>query len=155
MSEDFYQEVADKFIFKVKIGLLYTEKGVWVKTENNGCLIGVTDFLQRRSGDAVFVELPQKGKTVKRGEEISSLETIKAVVTIISPLAGVVEEVNQKLESQPELINDDPYDEGWIISVFPLHFEEDKRYLITAEEYLDLMRSEIKKEREKSTKKEV
>jgi glycine cleavage system H protein len=154
MSNDFYQEVADKFIFKVKKGLLYTENDVWIKIQDDGSLIGITDFLQRRGGDALFVELPQKGKTVKLGEEISSFETIKAIVSVTSPLDGAVAEVNSTLNDKPELINEDPYGEGWLVLVSPSHLEEDKQYLMTTEKYFELMKSKIKDEQRKS-KREV
>jgi len=154
MSDDFYQEVADKFIFSVKKGLLYTEDNVWIKIKNGESQFGITDFLQRQGGDVVFVELPKKGSIVKREEEISSFETIKAVVAIPSPFNGVIKEVNTILNDKPELINKDPYGEGWIASIAPSHFEEDKRYLITAEQYFELMRSKIEDEL-KSRKREA
>ena len=155
MTEDFYQEVVDKFIFKVKKDLLYTENDVWVKIRSDGSLIGITDFLQKRGGDAIFVELPQERKTVRRGDEISSLETIKAVVSVISPLDCVVAEVNPTLNDKPELINEDPYGDGWLVLVSPSHLEEDRQYLMTAEKYLELMKSKIEDERGKSGKEEV
>ncbi len=155
MNEDFYQEVVDKFIFKVKKNLLYTENDVWVKIQNDGCIIGVTDFLQKRGGDAVFVELPQKGKIVRRGDEISSFETIKAIISVVSPLEGVVEEVNSSLSDKPELINEDPYGEAWLIRVSPSSLEEDKGRLMTAEKYFELMKLKIKDEQEKGSKNEV
>jgi len=148
MSDDFYQEVADKFIFTVKKGLLYTENDVWTKIMDNEAQIGVTDFLQRRSGDVTFVELPKKGSIIKReGEEIFSYETIKAIVSIASPFDGVITEVNTMLKDKPELINEDPYGEGWIATISPSHLEEDKRYLMTAEKYFELMKSKIKDEK--------
>ena len=154
MSDDFYQEVADKFIFSVKKGLLYTENDVWTKIKDGEAQFGVTDFLQRRGGDVVFVELPKKGSTVRRGEEISSFETIKAVVSIASPFDGVITEVHTILNDEPELINEDPYGEGWLALISPSHLEEDKRYLMTAEKYFELMKSKIKDEL-KSSKREV
>jgi len=150
MSEDFYEEAADKFIFNVKKGLFYTESDVWIKIQDNGSLIGVTDFLQKRGGDVVFVELPQKGKTVKRGDELFSFETIKAIIPVNSPFDGVVAEVNSKLNDKPELINADPYGEGWLVVVSPSHLEEDRQYLMTAEKYFELMKSKIKELRNDS-----
>ena len=150
VSDDFYQEIADKFIFRVKKGILYTEDNVWTKIEDDEAQIGVTDFLQRRGGDIVFAELPKKGSTLRRGEEISSFETIKAVVSIASPLDGVIAEVNSALNDKPELINKDPYGEGWIASITPSHLEEDKEYLMTAEKYFELMKSQIKDEMKNS-----
>lgn len=154
MSDDFYQEVADKFIFSVKKGLLYTENDVWTKIKDGEAQFGVTDFLQRRGGDVVFVELPKKRSTVRRGEEISSFETIKAVVSIASPFDGVITEVHTILNDKPELINEDPYGEGWLALISLSHLEEDKQYLMTAEKYFELMKSKIKDEL-KSSKREV
>ncbi len=155
MNEEFYQETADKFIFKVKRGLLYSENDVWVRIQDDGSLVGITDFLQRRGGDVVFAELPQKGKNVRRGDEISSLETIKAIVTVTSPLNGVIAEVNSTLNDKPELINEDPYNDGWLALVLPSNFEEDRRYLMSAEKYFEFMKSRIKNEIGKSGEKEV
>ena len=153
MSGDFYQEVVDKFIFSVKKGFLYTEDDVWAKIKDGEAQFGVTDFLQRRGGDVTFVELPKKGSTVRRGEEISSFETIKAVVSIASPFDGVITEVHTILNDKPELINEDPYGEGWIALISPSHLEEDKQYLMTAEKYFELMKSRINEL--KSSKREV
>jgi glycine cleavage system H protein len=148
MSDDFYQEVADKFIFTVKKGLFYTENDVWTKIKDGEAQIGVTDFLQRRSGDVTFVELPKKGSIIRREEEeIFSYETIKAIVSIASPFDGIITEVNTVLKDKPELINEDPYGEGWIATISPSHLEEDKRYLMTAEKYFELMKSKIKDEK--------
>ena len=155
MDEEFYQESVDKFIFKVKKGLLYGENDAWVRTQGDRSLIGITDFLQRRGGDVVFVELPQKGKTVRRGDEISSLETIKAIVTVTSPLNGIIAEVNSALSDKPELINEDPYSDGWLAVVSPSNFDEDRQYLMSAEKYFELMKSRIKNEIGKGSKKEV
>ena len=146
MNDDFYQETAGKFIFSVKKGFLYIEDDVWTNIMDGDARVGVTDFLQRRGGDVVFVGLPEIGSTAKRGEEVSSFETIKAVVSITSPLDGTITDVNSVLNDKPELINKDPYGEGWIASISPFHLEEDKRHLITAEKYFELMKSNIKNE---------
>ena len=155
MSDEFYQEVVDKFIFKVKKGLIYTDNDVWAKIEGDKAQIGVTDFLQRRGGDAIFVDLPQQGRTARRGEEIASFETIKAVVSITSPFNGVVAEVHSTLNERPELINEDPYGEGWLILMSPFHLVEDGRQLMSAEEYFELMKTKIKNELGKGDRKEV
>jgi len=155
MNEDFYQESVDKFIFKVKKGLLYGENDVWVRTQGDGSLIGVTDFLQRRGGDVVLVNLPQKGNIVRWGDEISSLETIKAIVTVTSPLNGIIVDVNSALNDKPELINEDPYNHGWLAVVSPSNFEEDRQHLMSAEKYFELMKSRIQDEIARSGRKEV
>ena len=154
MSDEFYQEVVDKFIFTVKKDRLYTENDVWINIEEGKAQIGVTDFLQRRGGDAVFVELPKKGSNVRRLDEIANFETIKAVLTVISPFNGIISEVNTSLNDKPELINEDPYGEGWLVLMSPSNLEEDKKHLMSAEKYFELMKSKIKDEL-KSSKKEV
>ena len=144
MSDEFYQEVVDKFIFTVKKDLLYTENDVWINIKDDKAQIGVTDFLQRRGGDAVFVELPKRGSNVRRLEEIANFETIKAVLSVMSPFNGVITEVNTSLNDKPELINEDPYGEGWLVLISPSNLQEEKRHLMTAEKYFELMKSKIK-----------
>ncbi len=152
MSEDYYQEVADKFIFTVKKGLLYTENNVWIDLRNGKAKIGVTDFLQRRGGDVVFVNILKKGSTIKRLDEIASYETIKAVMPVTSPLNGVIAEINTLVNDKPESINEDPYGEGWLALISPSNLEEDRKFLISAEKYFELMKSKIKDEMEKNKK---
>jgi len=152
MSEELFQEIVDKFIFRVKKGLLYTEDDIWIKIKDGEAFFGVTDFLQRRSGDVTFVELPKKGSIVRRGEEISSFETIKAVVALPSPLEGFIAKVNTGLNDRPELINEDPYGEAWIALISLSHPEEDQRSFLTAERYFELMKSKIKDEQKRSKK---
>lgn len=152
MSGEFYQTTADKFIFKVKKGLLYTEDDVWVKVEGETSRIGVTDFFQRRGGDVVYLELPKVNDNIKRQEEIVKFETIKAVSTIKSPLNGTVIEVNTILNDKPELINEDPYGKGWLILITPSNLKEDLERLLTAEKYFELMNSKIKDDLKKTGK---
>ena len=152
MVHEFYQTVADKFIFKVKKGLLYTEDDVWAKVEDERVKIGATDFLQRRGGDILYVELSKVDDKVKQLQEIVQLETIKAVTTIASPFEGRVKEVNTLLDSKPELINVDPYGEGWLITISPSNLKKDSERLLTAEKYFDLMKSKIKDEAAKRKK---
>lgn len=108
----------------------------------------------KAGGDAAFAELLQKGKTVRRGDEISSFETIKAIISVISPLDDVVAEVNSALNDKPELIKEDPYGEAWPVLVSPSHLEEDKEHLMTAEKYFELMKLKIQSEQKKSKKEE-
>ena len=150
MSEDFYQEVADKFIFTVKKGLLYTENDVWIEIKNGEAKIGITDFFQRRLGDVVFVELPSVGKVVKQNEPFGAMESIKSVVDVVTPINGTVEEINEKINDNPEHLNSEPYGEGWLALISPSNLEEDKRHLMTAEKYFELMKSKIQDELKKS-----
>ena len=150
MSDDFYQEVADKFIFTVKKGLLYTENDVWIEIKNGEARIGVTDFFQKRLGDVVFLELPSVGDMVKQNEPFGAVESIKAVVDVVTPLNGTVKEVNGKLTDNPERLNSEPYGEGWLALIIPTNLDEDKQHLMTDEQYFELMKSKIKDELMKS-----
>ena len=101
----------------LKEDLLYTESHEWVRVEGDLATIGITDFAQHELGDIVFVELPEVGMKVSAGEPCGSIEAVKAVEDLISPLSGKVEEKNTDLEDSPDLINKSPYEEGWLMKV--------------------------------------
>ena len=150
MGEEFYQTVEDKFIFRVKKDLRYTEDDVWVRVEGKSARIGVTDFFQRRGGDIVYIVIPKVGDRVEKEEEFIQFETIKAVSTIKSPLNGTVEKVNNSLNDRPELVNEDPYGDGWLIAITTQKLEENIKELLTAKEYFELMKAKIKRDLEKT-----
>lgn len=99
--------------------LLYTEEHEWILVDdiNNTATIGITDYAQGELGDIVFIELPAVGDEVKQMEPFGTIEAVKAVSDLFSPLSGKIIEVNTILQDQPELINRDPYDKGWMIKV--------------------------------------
>lgn len=99
--------------------LLYTEEHEWVLVDdtNNIATIGITDYAQGELGDIVFVELPSVNDEVKQMEPFGTIEAVKAVSDLFSPVSGVILEVNTLLQEQPEIINHDPYDKGWMIKV--------------------------------------
>jgi len=148
-SEEYLKLTVDKFVFAVKKGCLYGEQGVWVAVEDGLARIGVTDFLQQRSGDVAFANVPEPETEVRQGEELGSIETIKADVTINSPVSGVVHERNEELDVRPELINEDPYGEGWLVLIETSDFESDREELLTAEEYLPVMKAQAEEEARK------
>lgn len=117
----------------------YLEDGFWALVENGKVRIGITDYLQRTLGDAAFVELPKKGLETERGGEIGALETAKASIPIISPVSGAIEEVNGALDERPELVNSDPYGEGWFAVITPRNLGEELKKLMSAEDYFELM----------------
>lgn len=92
--------------------LLYTEEHEWVKADEGSYVIGITDFAQDQLGDIVFVELPEVGDTVAKGDSIGSIESVKTVSDFYAPVTGKVVAVNETLEDEPELINSNPYDTG-------------------------------------------
>ena len=114
--------------------LLYTESHEWVRVEGDLATIGISDFAQHELGDIVFVELPEPGNKVSAGEPCGSIEAVKAVEDLISPLSGKVEEKNSDLEDSPDMINKSPYEDGWLIKV-RLSNKEELENLLSAAEY--------------------
>jgi glycine cleavage system H protein len=97
--------------------LKYTVEHEWVKIEGNTALVGITDHAQSELGDIVFVEMPAVGKQVTQNGDFGVVESVKTVSNLYSPLSGVVSAINPLLEKSPELVNKDPYGEGWIIKL--------------------------------------
>ena len=97
--------------------LMYTRTHEWVREEGETVTIGITDNVQEELGDIVFVELPETGDTLEAGGTVGSIESVKAVSDVHAPVGGEVVEVNDALVDKPELINEDPYGEGWIVKV--------------------------------------
>jgi glycine cleavage system H protein len=95
--------------------LQYTRSHEWVRTEGDTATIGITDHAQEELGDIVFVELPEKGATFDAGDSFGSVESVKAVSDLYTPVGGEVVEVNEALSDSPEKINEGPYGEGWIV----------------------------------------
>ena len=97
--------------------LKYTDDHEWVSIKDDIAIIGITDFAQSELGDIIFVEFPDTGMSINQKDSVGTLEAVKTVADIYSPLTGEVIEVNDNLESSPELINEDPYEEGWILKI--------------------------------------
>ena len=97
--------------------LFFSESHEWVKVEEDEAYIGISDYAQKELGDIVFVELPEVGDTVTAGESFGTIEAVKAVEDLNSPVSGEIIEVNNELEDHPELINQSPLEDGWIIKI--------------------------------------
>ena len=97
--------------------LKYTKEHEWVKLEGDVATVGITDYAQRQLGDVVFIELPEVGTQVEQMKPFGVIEAVKAVSDIFSPITGEVTEVNSELQTQSNLINSDPYGEGWIVKI--------------------------------------
>ena len=102
---------------EVREDLKYTKSHEWIKIRDDIAVIGITDHAQAELTDIVFVELPEKGKEVKKGDEICVIESVKSVSEIYSPVNGKIVKVNSKLEDSPEIINESPYDDGWLVEL--------------------------------------
>ena len=110
----------------------YTETHEWVRRESEGVTVGLTDYAQSELTDIVFVELPEVGEHVDVGEELSSLESVKAVGYVYAPVAGTISAVNEQLSLQPELVNQDPYGAGWVARITPDEPEQTTDFLDAA-----------------------
>ena len=118
--------------------LQYTRSHEWVRTEGDTATIGITDYAQEELGDIVFVELPEEGATFDAGDSLGTLESVKAVSDIYTPVGGEVVEVNSALDDSPEKINEDPYGEGWIAKLSV----SDEGDLLSASDYEQLLEEE-------------
>ena len=146
---DFLETTVDKFIFKVATDRLYNSEGVWAQAEGHLVRIGLSDFLQQRSGDIAFAEIKPAGTMVAAGDEVASIETIKVNVMLGSPVSGKVIEVNPAMETAPEAINQDPYGAGWLVVIAVSDWETDRARLLDATAYFEV----VKREAEEETKK--
>jgi glycine cleavage system H protein len=119
--------------------LQYTKSHEWVRTEGDNATIGITDHAQDELGDVVFVELPEVGATFDTGDSFGTVESVKAVSDLYTPVGGEILEVNEVLNDQPEKINEDPYGEGWIVK---LRVSDEGSRLLSASDYEKLLEEE-------------
>ena len=122
----------------------YTKEHEWVfLEEENIILVGITDYAQEELGDIVYIELPEEGAPVKKGEAFGVVESVKAVSDIYSPVSGKVIELNTELAQKPEIINEDPYGEGWMIRV-EISDKKEFKELLNAQDYSKYVEEERK-----------
>jgi glycine cleavage system H protein len=122
----------------IPTNLKYTKEHEWIRVEGNTAVIGITDYAQGELGEIVFVEVETVGETLEEGTVFGTVEAVKTVSELFMPVGGVVEEVNPALEDAPELVNNDPYGEGWMIKI-TLADAAQVDQLMTAEEYAALI----------------
>lgn len=130
--------------------LYYHKEHFWAKVEGDVVTIGTTDFAQKLAGQVVYIELPSVGKAVEQGKPCGSMESGKWVGRIYSPLSGKVEAINSELEDNPELINESPYENGWMCKIKTSNLQEELKNLMKPDSLPDFIKSEI--ERVKKTK---
>ena len=114
--------------------LKYTEEHEWIRQDDGGLRVGITDFAQDQLGDVVYVELPKVGDEVKRMQPFGVVESVKAASDLYSPLSGTITAVNERLLDEPELVNDDPYGEGWMLEM-TASVDSELELLLDAEAY--------------------
>ena len=116
--------------FEVPENLYYHKEYLWAKIEGDKVKVGMSDFAQKQLNDIVYVELPSAGDEITQNEPFGTLESVKAVSDLIAPISGTIEKVNEELESKPELINEDPYGEGWLLIVTPTNLDADLKNIL-------------------------
>ncbi len=136
----------DKFTFRVAADRDYTPEGVWAKMEGGRVRTGLSDFLQQRSGDVAFAEIKPVGTRLEYEEEFAVIETIKVNISLGSPATGEIVEINPAMASEPDRINQDPYGDGWLGVIQPEDWESNRRQLLDAQAYLELIREQAEGE---------
>jgi glycine cleavage system H protein len=119
--------------------LLYTKTHEWVRFENGEAIVGITHFAQDQLGDLTYVELPDAGDTFSAGDEMGTVESVKAASEVYMPLEGEIVAVNEDLEDSPELVNQEPYDDGWLVRI---KYKGEPENLLSPEEYGEMIETE-------------
>jgi glycine cleavage system H protein len=143
---EFLELTYEKFILRVATDRFYSLQGLWFKPEGSRVRIGLSDFVQQRSGDVAFVEIHPEGELLKAGDELVVIETIKVNLSLETPLNGKIFQVNPVLETSPEVINQDPYDTGWLALLEPENWELAQSRLLDPQAYFDRMQAQIAEE---------
>ncbi len=144
---EYLETTIDKFTFRVPTDRVYSSDGVWLLDLGaHRIRVGVTDFVQQHSGDVAFVSVKQAGTTLRAGDEFAELETVKVNVSLPSPIAGTIVDVNPALETNPEVVNQGPYANGWLAVIESTAWEEDRASLLDPSAYLTLMQSQVDEE---------
>ena len=121
--------------YEVRALPLYTKEHTWAKKNGATVLIGITDYAQKMLKEISYADLPGAGETVTQMEPCAELESTKAVSAVYSPVSGTIAAVNEEAMDDPQIINNDPYDAGWLLEIEAADFEGEKANLLTAEEY--------------------
>jgi glycine cleavage system H protein len=143
---DFLETTVDKFTFLVFTDRFYTSEGVWIKEEQGRVRIGLSDFVQQRSGDVAFAEIKPAGTMLAAGEDVAVIETIKVNITYTSPVNGKIVEVNPVMNDAPEAINQDPYGAGWLAVLEVADWEAERASLLDPKTYFKIMKGQAEEE---------
>jgi glycine cleavage system H protein len=146
---EYLETTVDKFIFKVAKDRSYNSTGVWAMASGNLVRVGLSDFLQQRSGDVAFVEVHPIGTLLAVEDEFATIETIKVNIALPSPVTGKIVTINPLMESAPEKINQDPFGEGWLCEIEASQWAVDQASLLDAEAYFIRMKGEAEEEAKK------
>jgi glycine cleavage system H protein len=145
----YLETTVDKFTFKVATDRFYNDEGVWAKPDGKNIRIGLSDYLQQRSGDVAFAEVKPADTDIAFGDEIAVIETIKVNISLSSPVTGRIVEVNPMMETAPEAINQDPYGAGWLALIEAPNWEANRSSLLDPQVYFTRMKAEAEDETKK------
>ncbi|MBZ5629114.1 MAG: glycine cleavage system protein H [Acidobacteriia bacterium] len=147
---DYLETTIDKFTFRVATDRVYSPEGIWLLLDATPgpprVRVGVTDFVQQHNGDMAFANVKPQRTSLAAGDPFAELETMKVTFELASPIAGTVAEINQSLEFTPELINQDPYDRGWLALIETTDWDVARTKLLDPAGYLKLMQSQAEEE---------
>jgi len=143
---EFMETTVDKFTFKVATDRYYSEQGIWALKAGKVIRIGLSDYLQQRSGDIAFADVQPAGTQLEVDGAVAEIETIKVDTTVASPVSGSIVTINPKMELEPEVINQDPYGEGWLCEIEPANWEADLEKLLEPKAYFIVMKAEAEEE---------
>lgn len=131
--------------YNVLDDIYYTKEHEWVRLEGDNCRVGVTDYAQNSLHEIVYVDLPQVGLKVQQMQSLGTVESVKAVADVYSPITGTILEVNNTLSDAPELVNKSPYSEGWITTIKPEDLKKELPGLMKAPEYRSFLKKIVEK----------
>jgi glycine cleavage system H protein len=147
---EYLETTVDKFTFTVVIDRVYTPDHLWLKAEGELVRIGLTDYLQQTAGDVAFAEPVEEGTELTAGDTLGGIETMKTTLVIPSPLDGLIKTVNPRLEDEPELVNQDPYGEGWLVQIEAPGWEQAQEGFLEPNDYYEQMKAEAEEEARKT-----
>ena len=130
--------------YEVREDRYYSKEHDWGKVEGDLCRTGISDYAQKSLHEVVYTEIPDLGQKVKQMSPIGTVESVKAVADIYAPITGEVQEVNEKLKENPELINKNPYTDGWIVVIKPKNLEEELQKLLDYKQYAGYLEEILK-----------
>lgn len=137
----------DKFTFSVAVDRLYAPDGIWVQPQGaNRVRLGATDYMQQHNGDVAFVTIKPAGTVLRAGDEFAEIETMKVTIEVASPVSGNVLRPNEAVAAKPELVNQDPYGEGWLAEIETTDWEADRTRLLDAKAYLAVVQADAEQE---------
>jgi glycine cleavage system H protein len=128
--------------YEVPEGLYYSKEFSWIKVEGEKVRMGITDYAQKQLREIVYAELPEAGAELKQNEPYGTVESVKAVSDLVAAVSGTVEEVNSEVQSRPELLNEDPFDRGWLVVMKPANLQAELPNLMDFDQAVEWHKSQ-------------